>query len=85
VSFLTDIVAARDDVAATLRAEAARLRAEAQGGTRKPTYSIDGKSVSWGEYSRWWEGMIERFKQLNELVVLSGAEGLDDNITRVYT
>jgi hypothetical protein len=60
VAVLDDLTAARENVAAQLR----NLTANP-----KPTYSLDGKSVSWESYF----GMLTRqMEELNKLIQIEG-------------
>lgn len=72
-TFVDNMTAARNSLAAEFAGEAARRAALVAAGNPAPTsYSVSGKSMSWNEYV---STMNAQIKELNETIVAMGGDG----------
>jgi len=72
VSFIDDLRAARDNLAAELKGETAARRALVESGKPPPvTYTANGRSVDWNGYLR---AMREQIQELDDLITTSGED-----------
>jgi len=84
VAAVDDLMAARDSLAAEIKGETARRAAlVAAGKPAVATYSVGGKSVSWGE---WLGGKVKEMTDLNALIQAMGGDGgLYEEHQQVYS
>jgi len=82
MAYLTDITAARDSLTTELKTEAAYRASNGP----KPTYSANGRNVSWNE---WLSTMTKSIKELNDLIAEGDqgddAENIYEHHSRGYT
>lgn len=82
MAYLDDIVAARDSLVSELKTETAYRATNGP----KPTYSANGRNVSWNE---WLSTMTKAIKELNDLIADGDPEDDTDQIyehhSRGYT
>lgn len=73
MSFLDDLSAARDNLAAEIKNETARRAALTAAGKPPPVdYSLDGESFS---FTGWLSAMSAKVKELNDTIISMGGDG----------